>query len=777
MTALWRLLRSLPLILLTPILAGVPLLSFLTLDLLARLFRLRPHHLQSRPSTRAASVVIPNWNGRDLLEKYLASVVEALSANPDNEVIVVDNGSTDGSVEFLKQHFPSVRTLALPQNRGFGGGSNAGFRAARNDIVVLLNSDMRVEPDFLTPLMKGFTDPEVFSVSCQIFFTDPARTREESGLTETWWENGAVRVRHRIDSKVDRIFPCAYGGGGSSAYDRRKFLELGGFDELYAPFYGEDTDIGYLAWKRGWKVLYQPASHVYHEHRGTIGKRFTPVYIQSVLHKNFILFCWKNIHEWRRLLSHFAYAVAAGLVSAVFGPSPERPALAALGRAFLQLPAALRSRWAARRLAAISDTEAFRRPYGGYFRDRFQTLLPNPPRLRILFVSPYPICPPIHGGAVFMEQTCRQLAAQTDLSLLVVLEKPGQERDHARLVADCTSADFLEPLDRRPKNPGAITPAAVREFASRDLHWIIHRKLYLDEIDALQLEYLPMAQYHGDYRQLATAIFEHDIYFQSIARALAANNSLVPSLKPALEYMRALRYELKILPRFDRVQVCTRQNADHLASFLPHIRDRIRHDLRAGIELARYSPRYDAREQNTLLFSGSFRHLPNLAALHWFTEKVMPIILEQEPGARLIVVGSDPPLRHSLPNLGDALELRGRVEDIREPLSRYAVFVCPVRSGSGIRVKLLEAFAAGIPAVSTPLGAEGLAEKDAEICALAAEPELFAAKTIELLRNPDRAREMARRARRAIEKTRDMPQLTRALVTSYRDVIASKRRS
>ena len=71
--------------------------------------------------------------------------------------------------------------------------------------------------------------------------------------------------------------------------------------ELLAPFYLEDTDLGYMAWKRGWKVLYQPRSVVYHEHRGTIGKRFREDYIQAVLKKNFLLFCWKNIHEWRRL--------------------------------------------------------------------------------------------------------------------------------------------------------------------------------------------------------------------------------------------------------------------------------------------------------------------------------------------------------------------------------------------------------------------------------------------------------------------------------------------
>src|SRR5258708_18733181 len=118
-------------------------------DLLGKLGKKQPLLPEERCANDAATVVIPNWNGRDLLERYLPSVVEALAGNPKNEVIVVDNGSTDGSADLLRERFHSVRVLALDSNLGFGGGSNAGFRAAQNDIVVLLNSDMRVQPDFL----------------------------------------------------------------------------------------------------------------------------------------------------------------------------------------------------------------------------------------------------------------------------------------------------------------------------------------------------------------------------------------------------------------------------------------------------------------------------------------------------------------------------------------------------------------------------------------------------------------------------------------------------
>ena len=426
MRFLKRFLFWLPLLLLSPVMVAVGAAALALTDLAWRMFGRRHTKTAGPAIADAASVVIPNWNGRDLLAKYLPSVIEAMEGQRANEIIVVDNGSTDGSAEFVRRNFPQVNVVALRDNLGFGGGSNAGFRAARNDIVVLLNSDMRVAPDFLAPLLEGFQDPEVFAVSCQIFFPDPKKVREETGLTQGWWQDGGLRVRHRIDPAIDELYPCFYGGGGSCAFDREKFLELGGFDPLLHPFYLEDTDLGYLAWKRGWKVLYQPRSVVYHEHRGTIGKRFRERQIQAALKKNFVLFCWKNIHEWRRLSSHFFFTWAGGVLTVLFGEVPLRPTLGALARAFFQLPQAMSSRWRARSLARIGDTEAFRRPLGGYFRDRFMRLDPEPEKLRVLFVSPYPICPPVHGGGVFMYQTLRQLSRVVDVHVVELLEYASQ---------------------------------------------------------------------------------------------------------------------------------------------------------------------------------------------------------------------------------------------------------------------------------------------------------------------------------------------------------------
>jgi glycosyltransferase involved in cell wall biosynthesis len=535
-----------------------------------------------------------------------------------------------------------------------------------------------------------------------------------------------------------------------------------------------------MAWKRGWKVLYQPKSVVFHEHRGTIGKKFSDAQIQAVLKKNFVLFVWKNIHEWKRLCGHFAHTWAAAVISAIVGDSPERASVAGLWRACLQLPGAIRSRRRAQRLSAIDDREAFRRPMGGYFRDRFENLPDHIDRPAVLFVSPYPICPPIHGGGVFMFQTTTRLAAMADLHLIVLLDKPSELGAHDALVAQCESAEFFVRLEGKTKVFGSIEPHAVREFRNGDLDWMIHRILYTKRIDVLQLEYTVMGQYAGGFRQIPSILFEHDVYFQSIASGLPYQRGLISRTNWMWEYLRAIRYELRLLPKMDRIQVCSRDNREYLESFRPQLRGRIDDNLRAGIDTARYEYHEDGREPYTMLFLGSFRHLPNEEALRWFVSQVFPKILDKEPRAKLVIIGSDPPPRHALPDAGanaDSIELIGFVDDVRTALAKYSVFLCPILSGSGVRVKLLEAFAAGIPVVSTYKGAEGLAHDDGEYCALADDPGAFADHVVDLLEDQGKALRMARAARAFVTEERDMQKMTEKLVASYAECVAAMRSS
>jgi len=284
-----------------------------------------------------------------------------------------------------------------------------------------------------------------------------------------------------------------------------------------------------------------------------------------------------------------------------------------------------------------------------------------------------------------------------------------------------------------------------------------------------------MAQYRGEFRRVATALFEHDVYFQSIGRGIGHMIGVFSEMKARIEYLRALRYELGVLPAFDQVQVCTPANREYLLSFRPELAERMRAGLRAGIDTGRYQFRPRGREPLTMLFLGSWRHDPNRVAVDWFVRHVLPLVLAEEPGAKLVIAGSDPPPEHTYADHAANMQMLGYVEDVRDALARYAIFVCPILSGSGVRVKLLEAFAAGMPVVSTLVGAEGLARKDGEFCALADDPAEFASHVIALLRDPERAAAMAVRARAEVEANWDMAAITRRLVESYRDLVKEKR--
>jgi GT2 family glycosyltransferase len=727
----------------------------------------------SRPTS--LSVVIPTWNGRDLLEKFLPSVVRAAGFHPDNEVIVVDNASEDGTEQYVRQVFPQVRVLRFNENLGFGGGNNAGVRAARNDVVVVLNNDMRVEPDCFERLIEGFTDAEVFAVSAQIFFLDGNKRREETGLTEGRFENGFFRFGHLAED-VASLYPTFYAGGGSSAYHRAKYLELGGFDDLFHPFYVEDADLSYNAWKRGWKVLYQPAAVVHHEHRGTIGRRFTARQIEAILKKNHILMVWKNVHNWGRLAEHFFFTYSGALLSLVFPPSPQRTTLAGYTGALRGWGTALGRRWRARNGSVISDREARLRPLPAFYRDRF---CPPPYRgddqpLHILFLCPYSIYPPTHGGGVFMYQAVRRLARRHRVHVLAFVDNAEEAEQNHKLEGVAASVRCLVRTYPPPLDFLGTLPYSVRCFISPEFERLVHRTIWERQIDVVQVEYTQLGHFAGGWRHTPTLLFEHDVYFQTTRRALGRAASAGERARSFVEWLRAIRYELRLLRRMDLVETCSEKERRLLESFLGPDATPVRGDLRSAIEVGDYRPVFGGREPDTLLFVGNFRHAPNLDGLRFLVGEVLPGLRASRPRAELVVAGSHPTPQVESLCCQPGVRLLGMVPEIREVLARYALFLAPIFTGSGVRVKILEAFAAGIPVISTPLGAEGLDVAAGRDLLFARDARQFISAIMELLDNPGHAEALARSARGIVERRYAADEVLERLEQAYRGLLRHK---
>ena len=237
------------------------------------------------------SIIIPNWNGRKLLEKNLPAV---LAAGAD-EVIVSDDGSTDGSVEFLKRYFSQVK-IVEHKRLGFAGNCNRGVEAAKGGIIILLNTDVIPEKDFLKPLEEDFTDPKIFAISFNEI-NDP-----KLSWTKGKFESGFII--HEPQKKDKTVHQTFWASGGSGAFRKSMWKKLGGMDALFNPFYWEDLDLCYRAQKRGWEILWDPRSHVIHKHEGVIKGNFSPKYIDLIWERNQLIFIWKNLTDCKLFLRH-----------------------------------------------------------------------------------------------------------------------------------------------------------------------------------------------------------------------------------------------------------------------------------------------------------------------------------------------------------------------------------------------------------------------------------------------------------------------------------------
>jgi len=252
--------------------------------------------------------------------------------------------------------------VMLDRNYGFTGGNNRGFAHVRSDVVVLLNNDMQVAPDFLEPLLAPFSDAGVFAVASQIFFPDRNKRREETGMTRGQFERGFFRFWHEdvhVGDATSEALPVFWAGGGACAMDLRKAASIGGFDSLYDPFYVEDTDISWQAWKRGWKCLLGPQSHVVHQHRGTSRPRFGDNFVDRMIRRNQFLFVWKNVTEPGMTLQHLVslpYIHGSAIIQ-----HGARFEMGSYVRALVRLPLAVWRRVSNLSRYVVSDSDVMKR--------------------------------------------------------------------------------------------------------------------------------------------------------------------------------------------------------------------------------------------------------------------------------------------------------------------------------------------------------------------------------------------------------------------------------
>ena len=235
--------------------------------------------------SRKVTVVIPNYNGLKFMEPCFAALAAQSEKNFD--VLVVDNGSSDGSVEWLKEH--EIPSVFLPDNIGFPGAVNIGIKKAQTPYVILLNNDTEPKPDYIREMIRMIErSPKIFSVSSRILQMYHKELMDDAGDMYSlpgWAFQRGVGQPVTGYKRPCRVFAaCA----AAAIYRREVFEEIGYFDESHFA-YLEDVDVGYRARIYGYDNVYCPAAEVYHVGSGTSGSKYNSFKVKLAARNNIYL--------------------------------------------------------------------------------------------------------------------------------------------------------------------------------------------------------------------------------------------------------------------------------------------------------------------------------------------------------------------------------------------------------------------------------------------------------------------------------------------------------
>jgi GT2 family glycosyltransferase len=295
-----------------------------------------------------------------LLEAYLPSVIAATDgyrrqSGHETEIIVVEDAGGDDTPRWLKAHYGGrIALVEHERNLGFSAACKTGAEAARFPIVLLLNNDVRLKENCLAPLVPHFADASVFAVTGKLlnqredlFCNGGKVARFRRGMWSTYQNYDLLPG---ADANQPLLSFTAV--GAFSAYDRAKFLELGGFDPLTAMI--EDIELSYRAWKRGWIIKYEPRSVACHDASQTMDRRYRRQALDKLSRRSRILMHWMLLHDARMFRQH-QLSIAAQLLTSWLWL--DWRFYWAVGTGLANLPAILRKRRATRRTMARTDRE------------------------------------------------------------------------------------------------------------------------------------------------------------------------------------------------------------------------------------------------------------------------------------------------------------------------------------------------------------------------------------------------------------------------------------
>lgn len=267
---------------------------------------------------KEVTVVIPNYNGIRYMEGCLMALYEQEDGTPEYEIIVVDNGSTDGSAGLVEEHFPQIQLIRLEENTGFCHAVNVGIEASNTPFVLLLNNDTKVKPGFIKALYRAVSASErIFSVSAKMLMWDKPELLDDAGdqYCVLGWAYSRGKGKNADKSRFNIEQPVFSACAGAAIYRRSVMEQIGLFDENHFA-YLEDLDIGYRARIYGFYNIYKPEAQVLHFGSASSGSRYND-WKTGIAAANSVYVIYKNM-PLLQLLWNIPFLLAGFLAKYLF---------------------------------------------------------------------------------------------------------------------------------------------------------------------------------------------------------------------------------------------------------------------------------------------------------------------------------------------------------------------------------------------------------------------------------------------------------------------------
>lgn len=637
------------------------------------------------------SIVVPVFNKVEFTRQCIEKLAESAPAGL-YELIVIDNASSDGTAAYLSGLGGDVRVISNQENLGFVGACNQGAAAASGRYLVFLNNDTAPLPGWLEALVRMLdADPSIGAAGARLVYPD-GRLQEAGGMIfsdGSGWNFG--RFGNPVDPAYTHACEVDYCSGAALMVRRELFERLGGFDTRYAPAYYEDTDLCFGLRDLGYKVMYCPESTVIHFEGVTAGTDVASGFkrYQQVNQRKFV-------EKWAATLAR------QDAPPAVTGRQPTMA-----DRRRLATPVARHAP------AAVASG-----------------------RRHVLIVDPFLPMPDRASGSLRLFRIVQMFRAMDCDVTFIARNGNGQQAYQRQLEALGVTVHATDPEKMARLGHACSAPAVdlQRILAERPCHLA-----WLSFYDIAE-QYLPEIRQHSPGTVIVADTV--DVHFLRETRQA----EMAGDAEALAAAARTRDRELAIYGQADLVVTVTDADARTLQD--------------AGLATPTFTvPNIHTSEEQVpgwegrdgLVFVGNFNHTPNIDAVLWLVREILPRVKARLPGVRLEIVGNNPPATvRALAS--EHVQVSGWVPDTKPHLDAARISVAPLRVGAGMKGKVGEALAHGLPVVTTPIGAEGMDLVDGREVLIAESADAFANAVVRLHQDRAMWERMAEAGRESVER-------------------------